>query len=224
MPRTARIVIPDVPHHITQRGNRGINLFYSDADRLSYLAIFKKQSEKFGLEVHGYCLMSNHVHFVATPHGEDSLAKAVGQAHHMYAQEFNGARKELGHLWHSRFYSCPLDEAHLLNSLIYVDRNPVRAGLVKLPWKWRWSSAAVHIGGDDPGELVDGLGDWWQTFSRLSGWAEIVRDEQSRLAIEEIRAHTRSGKPMGDEEFVRSIERELGYPVGLRPIGRPKKE
>lgn len=224
MPRSARIVIPDIPHHITQHGNRHDDVFLNDNDREDYLATLKRQSERFGLEIHGYCLMTNHVHIVATPSRDDSLAKAVGQAHHLYSQKFNLVHQQAGHLWHSRFYSCPLDEAHLIRALVYVDRNPVQAGIVKNPWDWPWSSASAHVGNVDPAELVDSAGRWWRLFAKRSGWEELVRHEQDSQVLEEIRRHTQTGRPLGSEAFLDDIERKVGYPVRLKSRGRPRKD
>jgi len=113
MPRVARIVIPGVPHHITQRGNNRLAVFFVDDDRRVYLELLRAQSERFGLKVLGYCLMTNHVHLVATPAGEESLAKAVGRTHFLYTQYVNRLHRRSGHLWQNRFYSCALDEVHL---------------------------------------------------------------------------------------------------------------
>jgi putative transposase len=221
MPRSARIVITGIPHHITQRGNRGDNIFIDDSDRETYLNIMLKQYERYGLIVHGYCLMSNHVHLVATPIKDDSLAKAIGQGHHLYSKAFNAKNHQFGHVWHSRFYSCPLDEPHLFNALVYVDRNPVRTGLVRKPWDWMWSSASAHISMIDTSGLIDM--DWWFCFNGRSGWRKIILEEQAMAEVEDIRRHTQSGRPLGSENFIRELERTLGYPVRLNQRGRPRK-
>ena len=109
MPRIARIVISDVQYHITQRGNNHQDIFFVDDDRQVYLEFLKKQADRFGLEVQGYCLMTNHIHLIATPHNEDSLAKAIGITHLLYTQYINRMHRRSGHLWQNRFYSCPLD-------------------------------------------------------------------------------------------------------------------
>ena len=144
MPRVARTVITDVPHHIVQRGNNRQDIFFVDEDRQAYLDVLKEQSDKYGLEVTGYCLMSNHIHLVATPKNEDSLAKAVGRAAFIYTQYINRFHKRSGHLWQGRFYSCSLDESHFWQALRYIECNPVRAKICHNPWKYQWSSAAAH--------------------------------------------------------------------------------
>ena len=222
MPRSARIVVPYIPHHITQRGNRREDIFLDDSDRETYLEIIRKVCVRQELRIHGWCLMSNHIHLVATPPREDSLARAVGHAHHLYSKAFNEKHNLIGHIWHSRYYSCPLDEVHFINALVYVDRNPVRAGLVAKPWKWRWSSASAHVDGSDPMNMLDM--EWWLWFSERTGWRERIAGEQRMDEIELLRRHTQSGRPLGSEKFVKGIERRLGYPVTLNPRGRPRKD
>ena len=119
--RVGRIVIPGVPHHITQRGNNRQDVFFVDDDRRVYLELLAAQAERFGLKLLGYCLMDNHVHLVATPAGEASLARAVGRTHFLYTQYVNRLHGRSGHLWQNRFYSCALDDEHLWNALVYVE-------------------------------------------------------------------------------------------------------
>jgi len=144
MPRVARIVVPGVPHHITQRGNNRQRVFFSDANRHLYLDLLKHYSQQLGLEVWAYCLMSNHVHLVAVPKSGDALAKAVGRTNFRFAQKLNYQLRRSGHLWQNRFLSCALEDVHLWRAMRYVERNPVRAGLVRVPWRYEWSSAAAH--------------------------------------------------------------------------------
>jgi len=137
MPRTARIVIPGCPHHVTQRGNNRQPVFFTDADHEHYLELLCEQSERFGLAVEAYCLMPNHVHLIATPEREDSLAKAVGRTNLYYTRHIHALHGRCGHLWQDRFFSSALDDEYFWNVLIYVERNPVRAKLVRRPWRWR---------------------------------------------------------------------------------------
>jgi len=102
MPRTLRIAVPQVPHHITQRGNNRQDVFFVDDDRRVYLSILKEQSEKYGLEILGWCLMTNHIHLIARPSTTDSLAKAVGRTHFLYTQNINYLHRRSGHLWQNR--------------------------------------------------------------------------------------------------------------------------
>jgi len=144
MPRIARVVGIGLPHHITQRGNYRQEVFTEDSEREQYLRFISEYSRRFGSRILSYCLMPNHVHFIAVPLNENSLAKTFNSAHMRYSQYFNRKRKMAGHLWQGRFYSCVLDESHLILAAKYIERNSVRAGLVEKPWEWKWSSASEH--------------------------------------------------------------------------------
>ena len=141
MARFARVVAPGCWHHVTQRGNRRQTVFFSDDDRAVYLRLLGLECGRHGVRIAGYCLLSNHVHVVAIPSAEDSMAKAFGRAHVGYARWLNVRRGETGHVWQNRYFSCPLDERHRWEALRYVELNPVRAGLVKEASEYRWSSA-----------------------------------------------------------------------------------
>lgn len=127
MSRIARAVAVGVPHHITQRGNNRQDVFFVDDDRRTYLDILTEKPERYGLEIHAYCLMTNHVHIVAVPTNEDALAKAVGRTHHAYTKYVNKLHARSGHLWQNRFFSCAMEEPHYWSAVRYVERNPVRA-------------------------------------------------------------------------------------------------
>ena len=144
MSRQARVVAEAVPHHVTQRGNNRQDIFLTDDDRRFYIDLLREKCEQFGVSLLGYCLMTNHVHFVAVPRRADSLAKTLGQTHWRYAMRFNRRYRRSGHLWQNRFYSCPLGPSHLLAALAYVDVNPVRAGLVGDAAQYPWSSARAR--------------------------------------------------------------------------------
>lgn len=221
MPRTARTVIPGVPHHVTQRGNNKQDVFFVDDDRRAYLEFLKRYSQEEGLKVLGYCLMANHVHLVAIPTKEQSLARTMARTHLRYTQYINRLHGRTGHLWQNRFYSCPLDDRHLWLAMRYVERNPVRAGMVKLAWKYRWSSAGPHINGEDPTGLL--ALDEWRNRARPELWkAELAKPEKPE-ELENIRSRTRRGRPLGSDSFVSKLEVLLGRRLRPLPRGRPKK-
>ena len=140
MPRIARYVAPGVAHHITQRGTGRQLVFKSRADRRVYLDLLREQARFTDVLVLAYCLMPNHIHLIAVPFDEDSLAVLLRRVHGRFAQYFNARRARCGHLWQNRFYSCPTGPAHLWPALRYVESNPVRAGLVKsqADWPYVW--------------------------------------------------------------------------------------
>ncbi len=218
MPRVARIVMPEVPHHVTQRGNNRQAVFFDDEDRRRYLEFLGEHAKRFGLTIWAYCLMPNHVHLVGVPAGEDSLAQAVGRTNFRYTQHVNRRHGRSGHLWQNRFYSCALDEVHVWRAICYVERNPVRAKMVRVPWRYAWSSAAAHVGESDGGRLLD-LAAW-----RAEWTSQRWRDELRELADEDadrIRLQTHTGRPIGSKSFLARIEQRLRRPVTARPVGRP---
>ncbi len=176
-----------------------------------------------GVRLLGYCLMTNHVHLVAVPEREDSLAQCLAGVHSKYAMEINRAEGRCGHLWQNRFYSCPLDERHLITALLYIDLNPVRAGLTAAAWDWPWSSASAHSM-----ELaVDTVLDChWATYCRFWNhreWQDLllagIPDGESCA----VRTATRNGEPLGSVDFVIGLERKAGRRLRPLPRGRPRK-
>ncbi|MBE7559675.1 transposase [bacterium] len=220
MARPPRLVVPGYPHHITQRGNYGQDVFFCDADRERYLSWVSHYARRYGVSFWAWCLMKNHVHFVAVPDKETAFSRTFNQAHMRYAQTMNRAQERTGHLWQGRFYSCVLENAHLLAAVRYVERNPVRAGLVVQAEDYRWSSARAHVyrlrdrlvSGD--GLLVEEVGDW---SSYLAGDDAVEQ-------MEAFRRHALSGRPVGSDAFRTHIEKLLGIDLTIRRVGRPRKE
>ncbi len=202
MPRAARIVLPGVAHHITQRGNQKQRVFFDDQDRRKYLDLLQEKAEGHGLRILAYSLMTNHVHIVGVPSREDSLALAVGGTHFAYTAFIGKKYTHNGHLWQSRFYSCPMDEPHTLNALAYVELNPVRAGMETSAWNYAWSSASAHCVEKMVDPLLD-LERWRAQFS-LEEWRQtLCASEHMRGMAEKIRSHTHRGRPLGSQAFFR---------------------
>jgi len=145
MPRTARIIVPHVPHHIVQRGNNRQNVFWEREDFLKYCGWMNRYAGQYRVDILAYCLMINHVHFIAEPEDETGLSRLLNTLHMRYAQYQNAKRNRSGHLWQGRFFSCVMDEVHLYRAIRYVELNPVRAGRVRRAWDYPWSSAAWHV-------------------------------------------------------------------------------
>ena len=210
MPRIARVVLPGVPVHVTQRGNRRQDVFFCDDDRRLYLHKLRQYSTKYHLTVLGYCLMTNHVHVVAVPGRANSLAKALGRAHHDYTRWLHIRRGWTGHLWQNRFFSCPLDTDHVWEALRYVELNPVRGGVVERAEDWPWSSARAHlsVSGVNPGNLLDIS--LWRSHYTPECWREVLEEGVTETAFRDrIRETTRTGRPLGSESFVDSLESAL---------------
>ena len=221
MPRIARIVAVGYPHHITHRGNNRQDIFFVDDDRITYLELLKKHCSMYGLDVLSYCLMTNHIHLVAVPQEEDSLARAVGRADLRYAQYINRMHNRSGHLWEGRFYSCALDEKGFWLASKYVELNPVRAKMCRAPWRYKWSSAAAHLGEKDKSELLD-LKSWNKEILPKEWKRELVEGiDHSRIS--KLRLSTHTGRPLGTDSFLSKIEKLIGRRVRPLPHGRPRK-
>jgi len=164
MPRTSRVIVPGIPHHIIQRGNRKQAVFFNDIDRLYYLRLLKEHSLIYGLKILAYCLMENHVHLIAVPQGQESF-RAISETHRIYTCMVNTREGWRGYLWQGRFKSNPMDERYLFAAVRYVERNPVRANLVRISENYRWSSAKYHVYGEkndllERFFLMDQIKDW----------------------------------------------------------------
>jgi putative transposase len=205
MARIARVVAAGVPHHVVQRGNRRQTVFFGTADYKAYLRTMAMWCKQERVEVWAHCLMSNHVHLVAVPEGEQGLARAIGEAHRRYTVRVNQRENWRGYLWQGRFSSYPLDEQYLLAAVRYVELNPVRARLVERPWQYAWSSAAAHLRKRD-----DVLVRVKPMLSRVADWREYLSTEQDSTDIEVLRRHLRTGRPLGSTEFVESLEARIG--------------
>src|SRR4029077_14402136 len=196
---------PGFPHHITQRGNRRQQTFFCDEDYQSYLELMAEWCGAHKVKILVYCLMPNHVHLIAVPQSADGLRRAIGEVHRRYTRMVNFREGSRGHLWQARIASFVLDEPYLLTAARYVELNPVRAGLVGAPSRYRWSSAAAHVRGRD-----DTLVRVAPLLKRAPKWraflARVIREKDIKL----LHAHERTGRPLGDEAFLVKLERGLG--------------
>jgi len=219
MPRRARIVIPGLPHHITQRGNNRERVFREPEDYATYCRLANRFSEKYGMAVVAYCLMPNHVHFVAVPSLDCTLARTLNTLHMKYSQYFNSRMRRSGHLWQGRFYSCPLDDEHLFRAMRYVERNPVRANLAKRPWDYAWSSARARTGsGSSPIHLHN-----TPIIGSRPQWKDYLQQSDD-LLDSNIRRSTHKGVPVGTDLFIRTLEERLSIQITRRGPGRPRKQ
>jgi putative transposase len=205
MAKFARIVIPGCPHHIIKRGNRRQVVFFSDIDKKSYLTILKRVTAKVGISIWTYCLMDNHVHLIAVPKREDSLAKGIGRAARDYSLLINIRNDWEGHLWQHRFDSYPLGDTHVYNAVRYIERNPVRAKIVEYAEDYYWSSARSHVFGEKDDLLSD-----FYLLSQIPDWAAYLRKETSESDKKVFKSHARTGRPLGDDKFIEKLEKITG--------------
>jgi putative transposase len=179
--RFARVVASDVAHHITQRGNARRFILETDTERGVYLDLLQQGIQRHGVELIGYCLMSNHVHLVAVPQRKDALARSLKQTHGRFASYWNAVNRSSGHVWQGRYYSCPLDDTHLWEALRYTELNPVRAFLVTSAKDWPWSSAAAHCGTGPIGPWLSF--DAWERRWSIETIASVNLASPSALSI-----------------------------------------
>jgi putative transposase len=223
MARIARVVAPDMPHHITQRGNRRMETFFCDGDYELYRTLLAQWCARWDVVIWAYCLMPNHVHLIAVPKStapdgstspdgaadggisaEQRLGRAIGETHRRYTRHINVREQWRGHLWQGRFASFVLDEAHLLTAIRYVELNPVRAGLVARPGDYPWSSARAHLEGKDDAlvrvePLLSEVGDWEGCLAQ-----DLEEEDAARM-----RRHEGTGRPLGSLSFIERLEAQL---------------
>jgi putative transposase len=210
----ARTVVPSLPHHITQRGNRRQRTFFCPDDYLLYMALLAEWSDRCGVEVWAYCLMPNHVHLIAVPGSPDGLRRAIGEAHRRYTAEINRREGWRGHLWQGRFASYVMDDGYTLAAARYVELNPVRASLVARAQDYPWSSARAHLLGRD-----DCLVRVAPLLARTGDWSSFLGEGTSAEDSHSLRMHESTGRPLGSDAFVDDLERALGRILKRRPPG-----
>lgn len=215
MARIARIVVPGLPHHVTQRGVRRMDIFTQKSDSADYLELLKANCKKAGTEILAYCLMPNHVHFVMVPSHEDGLRAALGETHRQYTRMINFRDECRGHLWQERFHSFVMDESSLLSCVKYVELNPVRAGLVDKPQKWLWSSARAHLEGKN-----DGIVKVKSMLDLVPDWQNFLDEGVSDVELERIYKHKSTGRPLGNDKWLEDLENKTGRVLKKQKPGR----
>jgi putative transposase len=215
--RRARSVIPGLPHHATQRGNRRSDVFLEAEDRHIYLELTREYFSRHGVCLWAYVLMTNHTHMIVVPETDSSLSKALRDVHGSYASIFNRKYGLNGHVWQARFYSCTLDDEHLFHAVRYVERNPVRAGMVARAEDYPWSSAGPHVLAEQDRYLHDGL----PLIEMIENWSQWLATNESEVETQRIRDATSSGRACGSEDFITRLESACGRP--LRRLKRGRK-
>ncbi len=208
------------PHHVVQRGNNRGKVFFNKKDREKYLSFLKKYADKWDSPILAYCLMSNHVHLLVRPNKEESLRKMMQGVALCHTQYINRTYKRTGRLWESRYHSCIVDEERYLWVVAkYIEQNPIRAGVVKKEEDFPYSSARAHIGGVRDEVLAEELFEEGQRKEYI----EFIRVGILEDQVRNIRYSTKTGRPLGSEEFIRKMEKKLGRQFVLKSPGRPRK-
>jgi putative transposase len=175
-------------------------VFFDEEDYKVYLSLLREEAAANHLRVVGYCLMPNHIHIVGVPQREESLSNSVGKTHFRYTAHTKLKYRRFGHLWQSRFYSCPMDENHTIRALCYVELNPVRASLTSFAWDYTWSSARAHCNAHARSTIMD-IARWRQRFT-VEEWREfLIETAGDTVFLNAIRKCTHKGRPLGDAAF-----------------------
>lgn len=221
MPRIARIVGYGFPHHIIQRGNNRENVFLDNDDHYFYLKLLKRYSERTNTSILSYSLMTNHVHLLLNPKEEKSLAKMMQGVALCYTQYFNKKYGRTGRLWECRHYSSVIDgESYLWAVSRYIEKNPVRAGMVSRVADYPYSSAAHHLTGKENFVINEPFFEGRERDSYRKFMEENDNDDE----LSEIRTKTCLGHPIGNSDFIDKLSELLGRELVFRGKGRPKKE
>jgi len=207
MARLARVVVPGLPHLVTQRGSpreggERARTFSGADDYALYRDLLAAGCREAGVAVWAWCLLPNRVHLILVPADADGLRRALARVHRRYAGIIQARRKRTGHFWQGRFGSVVMDEAHLAAAVRYVSLAPVRARLVARPQDWRWSSVRAHLYGRDDGLTARG-----PVAERFSPFPDFLDEPADRQALERLRAAESVGRPVGGKEFLARLER-----------------
>jgi putative transposase len=201
MARLARLVVPGLPHHITQRGNRRERVFFEDDDYRAYLALTAGAARKSGTGIWAYCLMPNPVHFIMTPSSVYGLRQTFAEAHWQHTVRINTRFGQTGHLWQGRFSSVVMDEPHFMAAARYVPMNPVRAGLTARAADWPWSSVHAHLAGRDDGVVTVA-----PILDRAHDFAAFLGEDADQPAIDALRLAKSTGRPVGSADWIARLE------------------
>jgi putative transposase len=225
MARLPRLTVPGYPHHIIQRGNNRQAIFVSAADYEMLLALLAENAAKFGVALHAYVLMSNHFHLLATPDTADALPQMMQAVGRRYVRYFNDRQGRSGTLWEGRYRSTLIQtERYLLACMVYIDLNPVRAGIVAEARDYPWSSHGHYVGLRNdkritPPPLIWELGN--TPFAREAAYAELVRAGVSAEQQKALTQSVLSGWALGEPDFVANLQKQTDRRVTKALAGRP---
>jgi putative transposase len=205
MARLARVVIPGLPHHVTQRGNGRAKVFFDDDDYALYRDLLASHCRAAEVEIWAWCLLPNHVHLILVPSDADGLRRALSRVHRVYAGIIQARRKRTGHFWQGRFGAVAMDEAYCAAALRYVHLNPVRARLVARAQDWKWASTRAHLRGK-----ADGVTATAPVKKMAGDFAELLASAPEDDLFDRLRASESIGRPLGSDRFLARLERQTG--------------
>jgi putative transposase len=227
MARLPRLTLSGYPHHVILRGNNRQDIFMSVADREFMLSVLAEEAKQHGVEVHAYVLMSNHIHLLLTPQRDQALPRMMQALGRRYVRHFNLRHGRTGTLWEGRYRSSLIQtERHLLACMVYLDLNPVRAGLVADPADHPWSSHG-HYTGARVDKTLTPHAMYWQLgntpFDREAAYTDLVLAGLPASQVGAMTQATLSGWALGDEGFKRGLQSQTERRVSPGRAGRPLK-
>jgi putative transposase len=225
MARLPRLTLGGYPHHIIQRGNNRQPIFASSADQEMLLDLLDESARKFHVAVHAYVLMTNHLHLLATPQDAEGIPQLMQALGRSYVRYFNARQSRTGTLWEGRYKSTLVQaERYLLACMVYIDLNPVRAGMVADPADYRWSSH-LHYVGRRVDKLVTPHPFYWELgntpFAREHAYEELVRGGISLQQQQALTDSTLRGWALGEADYIGNLQRQTERRVTKGRAGRP---
>ncbi len=227
MPRQPRYFVPGLPQHVVVRGVDRQATFFAPDDYSLFLQALRRNADRYGCAVHAYVLMTNHVHLLLTPGAARSLPQLMQGMGREYVQAINRRYGRTGTLWQGRYKaSLVQSDLYLLSCQRYIELNPVRAGMVTEPGRYRFSSYRYHAHGDpdpliEPHRRYRSLGD--TAHARQRCYRRLFEEELARPTIDTIRTTTNACQVLGSERFVDELEAMLKRRVRAGRPGRPRK-
>ena len=225
MARLPRLTLPGQPHHLIQRGNNRQSIFASTEDHKVFLNLLEDSARRFEVALHAYVLMSNHFHLLATPHSAEGLPRMMQSLGRSYVRYFNDTNGRSGTLWEGRYKSTVIQtERYMLACMVYIDLNPVRAGLVAGPQDFPWSSH-LHYMGARPDRLITPHALYWELgntpFAREAAYAELVQNGINPVQQAALTDATLRGWALGEAEFVADLQKRTSRRIVKGNPGRP---
>ena len=217
MPRTARASRADVCYHVLNRANGRARVFHDRPDYDAFVAFLSRACEHIAMRILAWCLMPNHFHLILRPYADLDLGRWMHRVMTAHVKRHHSKYGTIGRIWQGRFRALPVQEdGHLLTVLRYVERNPLRAGLVESAEAWPWSS--LRSRGASGGLLS-------ASPVRLpENWNAFVNGTPGDEWLDAIRAAIQRGRPLGDPVWMEEAAERLGLESSLRPIGRPRTD
>lgn len=228
MPRKPRFYVPGMPVHVMQRGHNREAVFFSEQDYLEYLRCLKHAADQYGCKIHGYVLMTNHIHLLVSPENKDSIGQLFQGLGRHYVRYINETYDRQGGLWEGRYKGNIIQsQTYLLACMRYIEMNPVRAGMVDHPEKYRWSSYTANALGADNAILSEHeeyINLATSSDQRQKVYQGLFDDNLETEAVDFLRQSLQSGTPLGNAQFITQVETMIGGKVGCIRPGRPKKQ